>query len=141
MISSKTLKLAEEHKEIFNSKPDDIVSSEVFAPTNLKRLEDFLYNVQNKRKDYIRLVNFNDEKVTIVHRVHYDGDVIKVLGYIKDNSKNELTIRKYIGKRIKTEVKSRERIYHLMDENDNKIVVLYQHITLGNAYIGHGSLI
>lgn len=141
MISSKTLKLAEEHKEIFNSKPDDIVSSEVFAPTNLKRLEDFLYNVQNKKKDYIRLVNFNDEKVTIVHRVHYDGEVIKVLGYIKDNSKNELTIRKYIGKRIKTEVRSRERIYHLMDESDNKIVVLYQHVTLGNAYIGYGSLI
>lgn len=141
MISSKTLKLAEEHKEIFNSKPDDIVSSEVFAPTNLKRLEDFLYNVQNKKKDYIRLVNFNDEKVTIVHRVHYDGEVIKVLGYIKDNSKNELTIRKYIGKRIKTEIRSRERIYHLMDESDNKIVVLYQHVTLGNAYIGYGSLI
>lgn len=103
---------------------DEVAVIHGIETTNIERLDEFVKNVKNSRKDKIRLTTYTEEGDPIIHDLDYNGKVLKLT---VDNTKDRFSaeedriIKTYEYSKISKEKRTDSTVYYLINADGEKV--------------------
>ncbi|MEL3972041.1 DUF4362 domain-containing protein [Rossellomorea oryzaecorticis] len=94
---------------------------------NLERFGDFYENVQNGKKDNIRIVFYTEEGDPILHDIRFDGKVFKSVMDTRRDKFGDGKVQNFTCKNIEyTNGEMADNVYRLIDcGNDPEAIILW----------------
>ncbi len=76
-------------KQPFDIKTTDVLVTDIEPPKNMERFNHFLTNIRSRKKDSIRIIEYDDKGYPTTKTLDYDGNSIHVTAHRRFNDRQK----------------------------------------------------